>query len=110
MCNEYLYGILFFKPKYTVYYKENEIIIIYILNLLARGDKISIIRKKLEEITLIYLNFYETDEYDFVINIISSIENNDNEHFVFEIHRFSQIQNLPIFKDLCITIKKRMDM
>jgi hypothetical protein len=108
--HEYLYGILFFKPKYTVYYKENEIIIIYILNLLARGDMISVIRKKLEEITLIYLNFYETDEYDYVINIISSIENNDNEHFIFEIHRFSQIHQSPIFRDLYITIKKRMSI
>ena len=108
--NEYLYGILFFKPKYTVYQKENEIIIIYILNLLAKGDTVSVIRKKLEEITLIYLNFYETDEYDFVINIISSVENNDNEHFVFEIHRISQIQHLSTFKDLYITIKKRMNI
>ena len=108
--NEYLYGIIFFKPKYTVYHKENEIIIMYILNLLAKGDMVSVIRKKLEEITLIYLNFYETDEYDFVINIISSVENNDNEHFVFEIHRFSQIHQLPIFRDLFITIKKRMSI
>ena len=106
--HEYLYGILFFKPKYTVYYKENQIIIIYILNLLAKGDNISVIRKKLVDITLIYLNFDETDEYVFIINIISSIENNDNEHFIFEIHRFSQIPSSPTFKDLCITIKKRM--
>jgi hypothetical protein len=108
--HEYLYGLLFFKPKYTVYYKENEIIIIYILNLLAKGDMFSVIRNKLEDITLIYLNFYETDGYDFVINIISSIENNDNEHYIFEIHRFSQLHQSPIFRDLFITIKKRMSI
>jgi hypothetical protein len=100
----------YWKFIYGLSNKENEIIIIYILNLLAKGDMVSVIRKKLEEITLIYLNFYETDEYDFVINIISSVENNDNEHFVFEIHRFSQIQHLSTFKDLYITIKKRMNI
>ena len=56
----------------------------------------------------IQLQFF--DEYDFVINIISSVENNDNEHFVFEIHRISQIQHLSTFKDLYITIKKRMNI
>lgn len=106
---EYLYGIIFYKEDSIVYYKENQIIMMYILTLLVKKDRIIDIRNRLKLITQKYLGFYETDEYVLIINIISCVENRDNEHFIHETHRFVQKYKEDIFRYLFLTIKRNIE-
>ncbi len=103
---EYLYGIIFFKPQYSVLFKENHHIMLYILTLLAKNELISAIRKQLKLIIHQCILFNETDEYVLIINIISSIENKDETHFMYETHRLLKRFKTPVFRDLIFFIKK----
>ena len=97
---EYLYGIIFFKPQYSGLFKQNQNILLYILTLLANNELISVIRTQLKSIVHQCILFNETAEYVQMINIISSIENQDETHFVYETHHFLKRFRDPVFRDL----------
>jgi len=103
---EYLYGSIFFKTKFSVLFKQNQNILLYILTLVAKNDPISLIRNQLKLIINQCYSFYETDEYGLIINIISSIENKDETHFMYETHRFLKRFKDPVFRDVIFWIKK----
>lgn len=103
---EYLYGIIFLKSQYSGLFKQNQNILLYILTLIAKNDPILLIRNQLKSIINQCYSFYETDEYGLIINIISSIENKDETHFIYETHQFLKRFKDPVFRDVIFWIKK----
>jgi tetratricopeptide (TPR) repeat protein len=71
------------------------------------------IRGKLEEYKRAYIDFCETPEYLFLLNVISCIENKDLEHFGFEIHKFSMRDDYnelhPVYNTIFIQIRKNIE-
>jgi len=108
LASEYLYGVIFYKNEYILNNKECQIIMMYLLILLAKLDSIANIKLKLNDICNKYVRFYESDDYVLIINIISCVNNLDNEHFVHETHRFVQKYKDDIFRYLFLTIKKNI--
>ena len=105
---EYLYGVIFYKNEYILNNKECQLIMMYLLTHLAKLDNITNIKLKLNDICNKYVRFYESDDYVLIINIISCVNNLDNDHFVHETHRFVQKYKNDIFRYLFVTIKKKI--
>jgi hypothetical protein len=108
IASEYLSGVIFYKKEYILTNKECQIIIMYILTLLAKLDSINYVKMKLNDICQKYVGFYDSDDYILIINIISCVDNLDNEHFIYETHRFVQKYKDDIFRYLFLIIKKNI--
>ena len=109
LASEYLFGVIFFRDNFIFHYKECQVIMMYILILLAKSDNVNEVRMRLNDICTKYVGFYESDDYVLIINIISCVNNLDNEHFIHETHRFVQKYKDDIFRYLFLTIKKTLD-
>ena len=109
LASEYLYGVIFYRDNYIFNYKECIVIMLYILTLLAKSDNINDVRMRLNDICQKYVGFCESDDYVLIINIISCVDNLDNEHFIHETYRFVHKYKDEIFRYLFLTIKKTID-
>jgi len=109
LASEYLYGIIFYNDKYILNLKQSQIIMMYILTLLAKSDSVNDVKLKLNDICQKYVGFCESDDYILIINIISCVDNLDDEHFLHETHRFVKKYKDEVFRYLFLIIKKKID-
>jgi hypothetical protein len=109
LASEYLYGIIFYNDKYVLNFKQSQIIMMYILTLLAKSDSVNDVKLKLNDICQKYVGFCESDDYILIINIISCVDNLDDEHFIHETHRFVKKYKDEGFRYLFLIIKKKID-
>jgi len=109
LASEYLYGIIFYNDNNLFNLKKSEIILMYILTLLAKSDSVIDVKLKLNDICQKYVGFYESDDYILIINIISCVDNLDDEHFLHETHRFVKKYKHDVIRYLFLIIKKRID-
>ena len=99
--------IIKYKPRYSFNKRDIRIILLYFLSLLVDYTGNNEIRAQLETVKRYYKNIYECEEYLFIINMISCVENADINHFTHEVHRCS-FQDDPIYKQIFIDIHKNI--
>jgi len=111
--NEYKKALIFlddtikYKPRYSFSRRDMKIIILYILLLLAMDSTCLEVRKQLDFLRKTYTNIYECEEYLFIINMISSVENSDVNHFTHEIHNI-KFKKEEVYTKLFIDIHKNI--
>lgn len=93
------------KPHYNFQQKDMNIIMLYILTMLANNYSTYTTRNCFEELKKKYMNLYECREYIFLINVISSVENNDLDHLTHEVHNM-ELTKEPVFKQLFVDIHR----
>lgn len=96
-----------YKPRYSFNKKDIRIILLYFLSLLTDYLTSNELRGHLENIKHYYKNIYECEEYLFIINMISCVENADLNHFTHEVHHCS-FHNDPIYIQIFIDIHKNI--
>ena len=87
----YLHYIILQNSNYRIDKKWlNYILLYFLLKIIVIADEGNI-NELFKELQLNnkFFGFSETEEYAFILNIISSIRNKDIEHFQIEIHRYS---------------------
>lgn len=93
------------KPHYNFQQKDMNVIMLYILTILANQNSSVKARQCFDELKKKYMNLYECKEYIFLLNIISAVENSDLDHYVHEIQSLD-LSKEPVYKQLFIEINK----
>jgi tetratricopeptide (TPR) repeat protein len=95
------------KPQYNFNKKDLKIFMLYIILILANETTYHNARNHLEDLKRAYISIYECNEYVFILNMISAVENGDIDHFTHEV-RSSELSNDMIYKQLFTDIHRNI--